>query len=654
MKKCKKFIFLFILVSAFYLGKESCNAVMSPTEAGQYMSEFAINFYENHGKEVIYDWSDNRWYAVNGIKTSGVAQPTGKEFTDKYALDCVSWISFVVKNSLGVDSDKKSNIYYGVPRQPGGGGSVSNGFKIEHGNIHGPKIPLSEIVSNAKPGDFLFGCAQHILLYVGNGEIIHCVTSGLKRQKISDYSAGYCAIGRITLLKAMKVEKNNATTIFAGTGGISGKIDWTSSSWTGKLVYSDELDKVKSKENERIVDVNDKIEIYKHILFTEKYNFNRIDWKKFGHYAGKKGEVGTNEKGFDVKMLGDVSLGLKYPEDDEVMPEQTNLSKFIDMTLPFLQTWYIPIAFTAGSLDRSINDETKPRNPEFIYSIIKEAYSNILVHRFDVEEYFLETKYAKFDRFTKHSEITGVKVSKVDIEYMDFNYNVKYYMLGEKSYMYTEGETKENKENKENKKNFEKYFNFMDEIKDNEKYEIRYDKEVDKYGVMTTIKDNEDKDTFSYCEIPRDSTITRSNQLYPKNNKFTTINGKYMIDVIDDSKLLQVTTNTERINNRLDQGGVDNLDPSKESKINRMKEEKVYDRTTYTPSYYIREAKTFDVYYANTFNYIMYDDLDKNVRVVNLTKGYKGSEVYPKKEDYYYFDPKYDGIRIQKLIYDNT
>ena len=83
-----------------------------------------------------------------------------------------------------------------------------------------------------------------------------------------------------------------------------------------------------TKTDFRIVDVNDKIAIYKHILLTEKYDFNRIQWKQYSH----------TKAGEDSPLKEDLVYGLKYPEDSN----NTNLGKFVNLVLPYLQTWYIP------------------------------------------------------------------------------------------------------------------------------------------------------------------------------------------------------------------------------------------------------------------------------------------------------------------------
>ena len=97
-----------------------------------------------------------------------------------------------------------------------------------------------------------------------------------------------------------------------------------------------------AKKNYRIVNINDKIPMYKHILLTEKYNFNNIQWDQYGH----------NSDGGASPTKEDLTLGLMYPSDDN----DTKLGKFVSLVQPYLQTWYIPLG---------------------MYSILLSSYSNL-------------------------------------------------------------------------------------------------------------------------------------------------------------------------------------------------------------------------------------------------------------------------------------
>ncbi len=143
--------------------------------------------------------------------------------------------------------------------------------------------------------------------------------------------------------------------------------------------------------DKRIVNVNDRIELYKHILFTEKYNFNNIKWKQYSHI----------ENGTDSQLTEDTELGLKYPKDQN----NTELDTFINFTLPYIQTWFIPLSMNSGNLNKGLDNDTQ-KGKNFTYSIIKEAFSDILVNRYDVQKYTLNTKYNEYDEISKHIEYT--------------------------------------------------------------------------------------------------------------------------------------------------------------------------------------------------------------------------------------------------------
>lgn len=129
----------------------------------------------------------------------------------------------------------------------------------------------------------------------------------------------------------------------------------------------------------RVVNPSDKIELYKHLLLTEKYNFNFVKWKEFGH--------GIN--GTDVKLKDDTALGLKYPDDSS-----KELNTFIDLLNPFLQSWRIPLAYHSYFL--TLKNTTSNDPSKFMYSIIKDAYSDIVAHRYDMQTYTLNTSFKDY------------------------------------------------------------------------------------------------------------------------------------------------------------------------------------------------------------------------------------------------------------------
>lgn len=253
-----------------------------------------------------------------------------------------------------------------------------------------------------------------------------------------------------------------------------------------------------TKTDFRIVDVNDKIAIYKHILLTEKYDFNRIQWKQYSH----------TKAGEDSPLKEDLVYGLKYPEDSN----NTNLGKFVNLVLPYLQTWYIPLAMNSGVINSGI-DETQSStkgNPAFAYTILQNAYHDIIVNRYDLQKHVLTTKYKEYTQNTKHDFVTFTATQHFDD-------------AGNPTY-------------------------------------VTYDN----FNIQTT------------------------------------------------------TTKTEDIDERVNSAG--NVDP--------MREEYVSSQTTETSKYYLAQARTFDMFYTNTFDYKKYSDADVNARRNAKSEIVAGREPY--------------------------
>ena len=186
------------------------------------------------------------------------------------------------------------------------------------------------------------------------------------------------------------------------------------------MKYSIGTNDVKDDKNEsRIVNIEDKLPLYKHILLTEKYNFNSVDWKKFSHNA---------TAGEDIKdFKEDKERGLKYPDttkNNAGDPKEVKLDKFIDLTLPYLQTWYIPLAMSNASVLNGTESDNN-RAPAFSYNIIKEAYSNIVVNWYELRKHTTVTRYYTYDEVKKHDLVT-VEVIEREYENGDKNYSLSF------------------------------------------------------------------------------------------------------------------------------------------------------------------------------------------------------------------------------------
>lgn len=191
---------------------------VTKAEAGGFMAEWAINFYNQYNSETVYDWTEaHRGAAYNGQKVvSGetCSHDCGvKPINNMYCFDCVGWVSMVVHQSTGLDSPNVASGAGGfaTPQGPGAGTNALGFFE----NLSGD-TPL-------QPGDILvnYVTGTHVMVYVGNNEIIHS-TGGyqtLQRTGLWDYQmvtrlsdAGLAEINRL----------NKLTTIFNGQGSISG------------------------------------------------------------------------------------------------------------------------------------------------------------------------------------------------------------------------------------------------------------------------------------------------------------------------------------------------------------------------------------------------------------------------------------------------
>ena len=368
--KNKLLLIVFIFIAIYFIKSNSVQA-LTQEEAGKYIAEFAINFCDNYANQTIYSWTDiHRFRAYNDVKTSGVVGSGGRlngtPFTDKYAMDCVGWVSFAIHHALGIDS----NIV-------GSADGYSFSFFVVPTSCTGTDLSVMERVSgDIKPGDILVN-SHHVMVYVGNNTIVDSAGAGtggaISKRTLDQYGQGYSVAYRIKESVASGINESSATTIFNGNGGLT-------NSWTDSDTSTSNAS--ERYQNGRVVDVNDKLPLYKHILLTEKYNFNSIKWKKYGH----------GYEGSDIEMQEDTNLGLKYPKDES----NTSLSEFMKFSIPYLQTWMIPLAMNAG-IEAQGKDTTTNRNPLFPYTVIKQAMSDILVNKYDVTTCTLVTKYPVYD-----------------------------------------------------------------------------------------------------------------------------------------------------------------------------------------------------------------------------------------------------------------
>lgn len=322
---------------------------MSQKEIGEAIATFALNFQKapDGGQTWTYDWDAYaRSQAYHGKKMGD----------GTYHADCVGWVSMCLHQSIGLDAPNVSDGSCGFV-VPTIYSQNYSGFGSVIVDVTGQQLMPGDILQNS----------HHVMIYVGNigGEdrIVHSVGSPLNYDTFSSYAswnesasvdiAGvYQHAYRISEQHASTVDKSQVKTTWNGSNGDyefgegssgSGSGDSSGSSggtglenFEGNPNYQVQAD--DKKKNFRIVSINDKLPIYKHILLTEKYNFNKIKWKMYGH---------GNEAGKNSPMQSDITLGLKYPKDDS----NTKLGKFVSLVLPYIQTWYIPLSMYSGILN---------------------------------------------------------------------------------------------------------------------------------------------------------------------------------------------------------------------------------------------------------------------------------------------------------------
>lgn len=317
---------------------------MTQKEVGEVIATFALNFQKapDGGHTWTYDYNAaNRAQAYKGVKHSD----------GTYHADCVGWVSMCLHQSIGLDAPNVSNGTCGFVTP-----TKYDGYITYDGRRDGSVI--AKVTGELMPGDILQN-SHHVMVYVGkiDGQdtIIHSYKNGVlgydtfasyaswNNTSSVDINGTYTNAWRITESYAAGIDKSQVKTSWNGTGG---DYSWEGSS-SGSTGGAENLenfegnpnfkpDEDDTKKDYRVVNPNDKLPIYKHILLTEKYNFNNIQWKRYGH-----GNDGTASP---TKI--DLELGLKYPSDDQ----NTKLGKFVSLVLPYIQTWYIPLGMYSGIL----------------------------------------------------------------------------------------------------------------------------------------------------------------------------------------------------------------------------------------------------------------------------------------------------------------
>lgn len=212
MIKLKKIVIITLIICIlfpFILFPNSSYAILQEV-AGRTIAEYAEDLVNNHSDEFIYSWADeHRQPAYKLQKTSGISDPDGISFTNKYGVDCVGFVNFVVHNSIGIGGEEYTEFV--VP---------GTGVK---GNYFEELSPKPDINSLQK-GDIIWNDG-HVMVYIGDGKVAHSIHEGLSIDGLNSFTDGatdYEHVARIKESTAASVDSSNCTRIF---GSVTGAAD---------------------------------------------------------------------------------------------------------------------------------------------------------------------------------------------------------------------------------------------------------------------------------------------------------------------------------------------------------------------------------------------------------------------------------------------
>lgn len=168
-----------------------------------------------------------------------------------------------------------------------------------------------------------------------------------------------------------------------------------------------------------ILRVSDTRELYKHILNTEKYNFNKIEWLNYNHDQDGSRKLAENE------LKKDTSLGIMYPNDSEMDAE-----KFMKLSSPYLISNYIPLSFLVAESNTSENSVFSTgiksnqeileelgvngsgagyNESSYVYQFLKYGLSDVTISQYQLKHYIMQTYYLDYNATVCHDEYTAVE-----------------------------------------------------------------------------------------------------------------------------------------------------------------------------------------------------------------------------------------------------
>ena len=210
--------FIILLLCQFFTNENVYASSKSKEEIGEYIAEFAVDFAKYHGEETIYSYNfSQRGEAYNGKKTSGHTDDWngGVDYTDKYAVDCVGWVSMAIHQSTGLDNALVSSGNCGFVTPDADPCKYSSGYF----EIVNDEPRVGDIV--IRPETSSMG---HVQIYIGNGKVIDSTIkngSGVRERTIDP---DYTKVARISDAGVAAINDSDLTTIFNGKGSITGNL----------------------------------------------------------------------------------------------------------------------------------------------------------------------------------------------------------------------------------------------------------------------------------------------------------------------------------------------------------------------------------------------------------------------------------------------
>ena len=155
-----------------------------------------------------------------------------------------------------------------------------------------------------------------------------------------------------------------------------------------------EIPVVTGKPSSKGTNSSESRTILEHILRAEKYNFNNVIWNTY-----KVGKLQGS-----TSLVKDKDSGLVYPAQDSnaVGDSDHDLGFFVSMLLPYVQSWYIPFDLMIGTEDAQKNSNL---NTDFAYSIINNAYHEIVMDRYQMRSKQVTANYIVYDKTTTVNEV---------------------------------------------------------------------------------------------------------------------------------------------------------------------------------------------------------------------------------------------------------